>query len=1095
MSNQSNPFVRWLGVSALVVSLSGCLGGESLNTESAVYTPEARALNVVAPEDQEVKPGEAVSLTSRLVGTVSGQSLLWEQIAGPDMGLTDLASETVNFTVPDSVLAATLVFQVSAVNADGTVVTDDDGNALTDTVSITVFDPNSVVVLDVSSESATLNGASLVSEGDDQFILGANAGTHTADLEPGMSVAFNISNLSGAFTLNLRYAIPSDYGGKIGGVSVNGTDYEVSLDATGGWEELRVGVVELREGANTIEVGGGWNYYRVDSISLIPSAELPPPKPVVPELVNTEASQEAVDLIHFLAENYLNFTLSGQTEFPIKEGDTFPLVETQKIIDATGDDAPAIVAFDYMNYSSSYAGGNSSFEGLTESIIAHHNAQNIIVSALWHWRAPSGNSGEGDGSFYTNGTNFNFAAALDDVNSAEYQQLIDDMNIVAQELKKLAEQGIPVIWRPIHEAEGGWFWWGAQGADAFKRLWILMYEHFTQTHGLNNLIWTFTHTQSLSQDWYPGDAYVDIVGFDGYADPRNDVTATFVSQYNTLKDRHDGVKLVALTETGTIPDVGLMHQQEAFWSFFITWNSEFWNADSVIGPQGADSANIDAFYAGDNVLNLSDVPGGREKVSGNYANFEADTYDWEAQVNWAGTDGVNANSMWASSGTMSLSLSKDLSVYDSVDNVVFQTYPSEGLDVTDQVALNIYVHALNAGENVNAHIFFKAGEGDAIQSWPSPDSLESDGTKLTISLTELADGSGAEISSLNGFGVRFQGMDPNASAATFYLDRVETVDAEGNVTLLQDFEPQIADWHGQINWGTTSGTTLSTEWAHAGGQSFGLYKDLTEYDSVDNAVLQAYPDGGIDVSDFTVLRVYANALGVGDAVNAHVFFKAGEGDAYQSWPAATQLEEGGSLLSIDLTDQVDGDGNAVDLASLNGMGVRFQSIEGASPQARFLIDSVVGVAPDSSETTLFEFENTGEFELQINWSPVAGLQLTEEWSSMGRRSLAGFTTIADSDEVIIQTYPSGGILLADGVATLTLNAYVANAGDTVTAKLWAKDQDGAWRDAGATPMTDNGVALSLDISDLNELQGFGVQFQGLNSSHSKFYIDNVVFQQ
>ena len=1092
MFNQANQLTRWFGVSAIIVSLSGCLGGESLNTETASYEPDAKPLNVIAPESQEVKPGDSVTLASRLVGTVSGQTIHWEQTAGPTMDISDPNVDEISFEVPESVLSATLVFQVSALNSDGTVATGADGNALVDTVSITVFDPDSVVVLDVSDDTAVLNGATLVVEGDDQFILGANNDTHTADLEPGMSVTFNIDDLAGAFTLNVRYAIPSDYGGKMAGVSVNGVDYELSFDATGAWEELRVGVVELNEGANTIEVGGGWNYYRIDNISLIPSSEVPPPKPVVPELVNPNATQSAKDLVGFLGENYLNYTLTGQTEFPTKEGDTFPLNETQKILNATGDDAPAIVAFDFMNYSSSYAGNDGDYQGLTESIINHHNERNIIVSALWHWRAPSGNTGEGDGSFYSNGTNFDLAAALADTNSAEYQQLIDDMDIVAAELQKLAAADIPVIWRPIHEAEGGWFWWGAHGAAALKDLWMLMYDRYTNTHGLNNLIWTFTHTQSLSNDWYPGDNYVDIVGFDGYADPRNDVTATFVSQYNTLKDRHDGVKLLALTETGTIPDIALMHEQKAYWSFFITWNSEFWNSDSVIGPQGANPSDIDQFYADDKALNLADVPGGRETYSGSYANFEADTYGWEGQVNWSPTDGLNVNDVWAMSGSMALSLTKDLTSYDSVDNVVFQTYPTGGVDVADKVAVNIYVGAIDSGNEVNAHIFFKAGEGDAIQSWPAAEPLVDGMAKLTISLTDVID---AGVTTLNGLGVRFQGMDASQTAASFFIDRVETEDADGNLTLVYDFEPAVPFWHGQINWGTTDGTTLSTAWSQSGGQSFGLYKDLTAYDSVDNAVLQAYPDGGINVTGFTALKVYVNALDAGSSVNAHIFYKAGEGDAYQSWPAATELMAGGTELMIDLTDQTDGDGNAVELASLNGMGVRFQSIDGASTNAKFLIDAIMGVDADGIETLLYDFEDTGEFELQINWSPVAGLQLSNAWSAEGNRSLAGYTTIADGDEVILQTYPNGGILLAEGVTTLSLTAYVAQAGESVTAKLWAKDQEGAWRDAGATAVTDGGVHLTLDISDLNELQGFGVQFQGLTSEYSKFYIDNVVFNE
>ena len=80
-------------------------------------------------------------------------------------------------------------------------------------------------------------------------------------------------------------------------------------------------------------------------------------------------------------------------------------------------------------------------------------------------------------------------------------------------LKLLHDANIPVIWRPLHEAAGGWFWWG-KNADSFKKLWIQMFDYF-KAQGLNNLIWVWT-SETGDADWYPGDAYVDIIGRDLY---------------------------------------------------------------------------------------------------------------------------------------------------------------------------------------------------------------------------------------------------------------------------------------------------------------------------------------------------------------------------------------------------------------------------------------------------------------------------------------------------------------------------------------------------------------------------------------------------
>lgn len=1054
MQHQMKTIAHFCLGASIAVGLSGCLGGESLNTEKAVYLPEERPLNIIAPDDVEVEPGSDVTLTSRLVGTVSGQTVMWQQTAGTTMNLSETASLAVSFSIPDDLLSDTLVFIVTAHNADGSVATDENGDPITDTVEVTVFDPESVISLDVSDSVATLNGVSLIGPSDANYIQGAGNESHTADLEPGMSVTFNVSDAQGFYTLYVRYAIPSDYGGKVGGVSVNGIDYSLDLSATGQWEEIRVGVVELNDGGNSIEIGGGWNYYRIDSISLIPSAEPPPPLAVSEELVNPNASQEAKDLMTFLSENYLTSTLSGQTEFPQKEGDTFPLLETQKIIDATGDDAPAIVAFDYMNYSASYSG--SDYTGLTESIIAHHQDQNIIVSALFHWRAPNSSS-----SFYTDEANFDLTAALADTGSDEYAALIADIDTVASELSKLAEAKIPVLWRPLHEAEGGWFWWGAQGAETFQQLWMLMYDRMTNHHGLNNLIWVFTHTDGLSEDWYPGDSYVDIVGFDGYGDPVNDDTHTFVSQYSTLQSRHNGMKLVALTETGTIPDVSLMHEQGAMWSFFITWNSETWNSDSLIGPQGATVAEIDENYAADGVLNLDDVPSGRTKVSGVYADFEISTNGWEGQANWSPTEGLKVSSVWSTTGANALAMHKDMTTLEATDNIVLQTYPTDGIDVSGVSILTADVHALDAGNAVNAHLFFKAPDG--VESWPDAVALDTDGTQLSIDVSN--------VDMLTGLGVRYQGLDGTQTDAYFLLDNIKL-----DGVILESFEPDTYGWEAQVNWTGTDGITLSRNWVADGAQSLAFYKDLQSHGSAENIVLQTYPEAGIDVTGINTLTLTAHSENAGNSVDAHIFFKAPDG--VESWPAATVLDAEGTQLSIDVSE----------VNSLTGLGVRFNSVDSSSTDARFYVDNIM-----LDDLPAYTFESTGNFELQVNWSPVAGLTIGEDWAATGSRSLKGSVNIDDGDEVILQTYPSDGILLADGVGTLSVVAYVTDATETITAKLWAKDQDGNWRDAGAMPVGSDGVELSLDISDLDELQGFGVQFQGLSNSQSNFFIDDISF--
>jgi mannan endo-1,4-beta-mannosidase len=1053
-----------IAVSAItVIGLAGCLGGEDLNTETASYMPQPKPLNVISAEDVEVKPGDTVNLSSRLVGTVNGQTLIWSQISGASVDIGNTTSPTISFVIPASIISDKLVFQVAALDSSGNQVNDADGNALTDTVEVTVFDPESVILLDVSGSSATLNSATLSVPGDDHYVPGAAGEIHTADLEPGQSVTFTIDDESGFYTLNIRYVIPSDYGGKMANALVNGVKFEFPFDATGQWAEYRVGVIKLNDGVNTIEVGGGWGYYRIDSISLIPAAQPSEPLAVAGTLINPNATNEALALMEYLSANYATSTLSGQTEFPRKEGDTFPLTEFNKITAATGDDAPAIVAFDYMNYSASHVGAEHN--GLSEAMIEAHNDKNMILSALFHWRSPSGTIEEGIGEFYTEKTTFNLAAAIADTSSDEYAELLVDIDTVSLELKKLANASIPILWRPLHEAEGGWFWWGAQGSTALKDLWMLMHDRMTNMHGLNNLIWVYTHTRNLDTDWYPGDDYVDIVGYDGYADPKNDSTATFATQYTTLMNRHNGQKMVALTETGAIPNVALMHEQRAWWSFFITWNSAEWDPRSVIGPQGADPATIDANYAYDGLLNLADIPGGVAKLeAGTYADFDVSTVGFQAQVSWSPTAGLATSDKWASSGSRSLYLMKDLSAEDAPTNVILQTYPVGGIDVTGITKLTLDAHAINAGDATTIKLWAKNGDG--VWRDEGANVITIDGSSLSIDVSD--------IELLQGFGLQIENFDTASTAAEFYLDNIRLDD-----TLMFDFEPEVFGFQAQVNWGPTNGLTVTDDWATSGERALTIIKDLSVIEGINNVIFQTYPVNGIDVTAVSMLTLSAHAVDAGSDTTIKLWAK--DGDGVWRDAGAAVISENALELSIDVSD----------LERLQAFGLQIENFDSTSTNARFYLDNV-----RLDDVILFNFEGTKGWEFQVNWSPVDGIHLSSDWKTNGDSAMAGKTQLVDGDDnIILQTYPAGGLILGD-VSTLNIMAYATDAGDVVTAQLWVKDQDGVWRDSGAVAITENGVQLSVDISDYVGIQGFGVRFQGAvnSATESKYFIDNVVFE-
>ena len=167
-----------------------------------------------------------------------------------------------------------------------------------------------------------------------------------------------------------------------------------------------------------------------------------------------------------------------------------------------------------------------------------------------------------DYAFYKADTEFDATNATVE-GTWENKVFTEDLKNAAAYLKLLRDADIPVLWRPFHEAAGGWFWWGKDAAS-FKSLWIAMFNYF-KTEGLDNLIWVWT-TEGNDADWYPGDQYVDIVGRDVY----NKETADCVSEYTSIAENY-GNKIGSLSECGTVGLISEQWASGARWSWFMPW--------------------------------------------------------------------------------------------------------------------------------------------------------------------------------------------------------------------------------------------------------------------------------------------------------------------------------------------------------------------------------------------------------------------------------------------------------------------------------------------------------------------------------------------
>lgn len=175
----------------------------------------------------------------------------------------------------------------------------------------------------------------------------------------------------------------------------------------------------------------------------------------------------------------------------------------------------------------------------------------------------------------------------------EYNGMIKSWDKAAAALQKLEDAGVPVFWRPFHEFDGQWFWWGKGGADNFVKLWRMMYDYFTEEKGLDNLIWVLGYADYVKDGWYPGDDYCDVIGSDTYNNTTN------IKAWKRLKALNAG-KPLAFHECGNVPSVAKFNADGDIWSWFMVWHT-----DHITNN---DKDNLKAVYNSKRVITLDEMP-------------------------------------------------------------------------------------------------------------------------------------------------------------------------------------------------------------------------------------------------------------------------------------------------------------------------------------------------------------------------------------------------------------------------------------------------------------------------------------------------------
>lgn len=285
--------------------------------------------------------------------------------------------------------------------------------------------------------------------------------------------------------------------------------------------------------------------------------------------VNKDATEEAKALLEYI------YALDGR----ILSGQHSYNHEPKRYYDRAKEISgkyPAVWGTDFY-----WSGSEDPGEGVVQEAIRKHN-EGALITLMWHVGKPTDDapfpwkkSVQGEISdtewkaLTTPGTNL-------------HTRWLAQVDHIAQNLKELKKANIPVLWRPYHEMNGVWFWWGdKKGPEGFPKLWQQLFKRLVEHHELNNLIWVWNANGPRDipedeafdyKDYYPGHEYVDILATDVY---HSDYEQKDYRQLLTLAEG----KPIALGEVGTLPKINVLEAQPQ-WSWFMVWSNWLETANS-----------------------------------------------------------------------------------------------------------------------------------------------------------------------------------------------------------------------------------------------------------------------------------------------------------------------------------------------------------------------------------------------------------------------------------------------------------------------------------------------------------------------------------
>jgi mannan endo-1,4-beta-mannosidase len=294
---------------------------------------------------------------------------------------------------------------------------------------------------------------------------------------------------------------------------------------------------------------------------MLASSQMPGQKQFEP--VNKNASPEARALLDYLYSISGKKIISGH-----HNGGGRDMNRWHKYVEELTGKSPALWGSDFGNY---YREGNG--EAIVREAIRRYR-DDYIVTLMWHTGRP-----QDDPPFdWATSTQGEMSEQewkdLTTPGTAIHEKWISRVDTIAGYLKQLQDANIPVLWRPYHEMNGIWFWWGdKKGEEGFARLWKMMFDRFVNVHHLDNLIWVWNTNAPRDREndeayayelYFPGLEYVDVLAADVY---HNDYRQ---AHHDQLVELAQG-KVISLGEIGEVPSPEILDQQP-MWCWFMIWS-------------------------------------------------------------------------------------------------------------------------------------------------------------------------------------------------------------------------------------------------------------------------------------------------------------------------------------------------------------------------------------------------------------------------------------------------------------------------------------------------------------------------------------------